>query len=146
MTWRTLIMSLGVVLGCAGDPVSDEGGLVGPYEAVTFTTFEQGLAVDRIQQGAVIVVRLLPGGSVAGGAFISDWIAGGGDYDVEFTGTWRRAGDFIRVDVSGSSFLDDTPLEIRENGILSGRYSGVGVAHPPGDVDSLYVEFAPRLE
>lgn len=46
MPFRPSILSLALLTACGGDPVSTDGAVTGPYEAVASTTFEQGAPFD----------------------------------------------------------------------------------------------------
>jgi len=81
--------------------------LVGVYEAIVFTTEEDGTTIDRLATGASITLTLELEGSTTGRLFVPGGGEDGSDLDAELTGSWTLNGDTVELSHAADTFLRD---------------------------------------
>ena len=108
----------------ASIPVS--GGAA--FGTLVFSTTQNGVAVDRVAQGAEITLQLASDGTTSGSMVIPnvelDDSGELGTFVANLAGTWRLDGNTVSLSHDADTFLRDMPLTVKADRLEGNRVFG----------------------
>lgn len=75
--------------------------------ATTLTTHDDGQTVNRLSEGASIILTLHADGSTTGRFLVPGGDDDGGDFDADLTGTWAQSGGVVTLAHASDTALRD---------------------------------------
>lgn len=114
------------LLACDGGPTEPltVESVAGTYEAVTFTTTEQGTTTNWLARGASITLGLAADSTTSGRLFVPEGNEDGSDFEADLTGTWSLTADTVRLAHGADTFLRDMDFLVRERRLFGEAESG----------------------
>ena len=127
MASALLVGCMFVACGDSTAPTVEQ--IAGSYAATTFNTTEDGVVTDQLALGASIQVTLGADNTTTGRIFVPDAEEGGGDFDMDLTGTWALDSNdgSVAFEHASDTFLRDMTFSYF-NSRLSGEATFSGVA------------------
>jgi hypothetical protein len=118
---RLLLGAAGILLSaCSSDgtPFSPTvENVAGSYHATTLSVTEANVTTNFLALGASLTLTLHEDGTTSGRLLVPGAGEGGGDFDVDLTGTWTLSDSTIMFDQPGDTFIRDMPFTADRNRI-----------------------------
>ena len=118
---RAVALSLLLALhGCDDDssfsPTVDN--VAGTYSATFFTLTVAVATVNQLILGSKVELTLAPDGTATGHLFMPGGGEGGGDLDVDLTGTWTLSNGAVTFDQTPDTFIRDVRFAADRNHLI----------------------------
>jgi len=124
-----------VLAACGGD---DNGfsptveNVSGSYTASVFTLTSptgtgDSTTIDLLALDSSVDVTLAPDGTTSGRLFVPGAAEGGGDVDVDLTGTWTLSGNTVTFNQTGDTFIRDADFTAGPGTLTAESESDEGV-------------------